>query len=464
MVVSEPNVIVFDGICGSGKTTRAFELINELTTIPHYGSRMDPKFIFVTPFTMECHRIAGSIPIEIPREHANDYDGYDISELSERDANKEQRRDSDGNVIYRERKETDRFFVLPVKLSGGRLAGIKEAIYHNQDIVITHSAFLRFDIELLNLIKQRDYQLIIDETPNLFGSITDLADDITSNDIRNLQKIGNITSDENDIVSWNITESAERWDVYEKLKYYIDQKRVVQYSDDASIFFLRFIPEYFTAFRSIHLLTYIFEGSICKSYFDLYNISYSVTKIIRNHGDPAEYWNLIEIPRNNSSEIQTLRMNSLSSTWYKGKTATQVSFIKKATESFFNNTCRGIDADKKLWTVYLDQINKVKGKGYTKQFLSLTSRATNIYKDVEAVAYLLNLYPYTPISNYFAAKRFPVNNDKYALAEMLQWIFRSRIRKGESIKLFLPSPRMKKLLVDWMEELKTENSSSTTTN
>ena len=41
----------------------------------------------------------------------------------------------------------------------------------------------------------------------------------------------------------------------------------------------------------------------------------------------------------------------------------------------------------------------------------------------------------------------------YALSTMLQWIWRSAIRRGEEIWLYVPSRRMRTLLKDWMERV-----------
>ena len=34
---------------------------------------------------------------------------------------------------------------------------------------------------------------------------------------------------------------------------------------------------------------------------------------------------------------------------------------------------------------------------------------------------------------------------------MLQWIWRSRIRKGENINIYIPSMRMRQLLKNWLD-------------
>jgi hypothetical protein len=43
-------------------------------------------------------------------------------------------------------------------------------------------------------------------------------------------------------------------------------------------------------------------------------------------------------------------------------------------------------------------------------------------------------------------------NDAYALTELIQWVWRSRVRRAEPIILFLPSPRMQGLFEEWLAD------------
>lgn len=45
------------------------------------------------------------------------------------------------------------------------------------------------------------------------------------------------------------------------------------------------------------------------------------------------------------------------------------------------------------------------------------------------------------------------NQDLYALSEMLQFIFRSRLRNGEEIHLLIASSRMRELFNDWLNKM-----------
>ena len=55
----------------------------------------------------------------------------------------------------------------------------------------------------------------------------------------------------------------------------------------------------------------------------------------------------------------------------------------------------------------------------------------------------------SPVVQYFQAKGVKVDQERYALSELLQWIFRSAIREQENVSLYLPSKRMRQLLHEW---------------
>ena len=74
---------------------------------------------------------------------------------------------------------------------------------------------------------------------------------------------------------------------------------------------------------------------------------------------------------------------------------------------------------------------------------------TNDYKDRVHLAYLRNIYSQPPVVQYFQAKGVKVDQERYALSELLQWIFRSAIREQENVSLYLPSKRMRQLLHEW---------------
>jgi hypothetical protein len=53
---------------------------------------------------------------------------------------------------------------------------------------------------------------------------------------------------------------------------------------------------------------------------------------------------------------------------------------------------------------------------------------------------------------WFRDQGITLNEDLYALSQMLQWIWRSAIRRGERISVYVPSRRMRQLLIDFLEQ------------
>ena len=54
---------------------------------------------------------------------------------------------------------------------------------------------------------------------------------------------------------------------------------------------------------------------------------------------------------------------------------------------------------------------------------------------------------------FYNAHGIEVNEDMYALSVMVQWIWRSAIRCGQEIYIYIPSKRMRTLLENWIEEI-----------
>ena len=53
---------------------------------------------------------------------------------------------------------------------------------------------------------------------------------------------------------------------------------------------------------------------------------------------------------------------------------------------------------------------------------------------------------------YLETRGVEVNEDIWSLNEMLQWIFRSAIRVGRPINIYVPNVRMRGLLTEWIKE------------
>lgn len=118
--------------------------------------------------------------------------------------------------------------------------------------------------------------------------------------------------------------------------------------------------------------------------------------------------------------------------------------------SYFKNNAR-TRTNANMWTCFKADTNRLKGKGYTKGFVSHNARATNDYQNKESLAYTINRFMQPYKKNFFISHGINVNEDMYALSELLQWVWRSRIRKEEQINLYIPSKRMRTLLKEYLE-------------
>lgn len=64
--------------------------------------------------------------------------------------------------------------------------------------------------------------------------------------------------------------------------------------------------------------------------------------------------------------------------------------------------------------------------------------------------YLLDKRVDPRLSNHLAARGVKVDRDIYSLSEMIQWLWRGCIRKGEPMNIYIPNLRMRQLLIDWL--------------
>ena len=82
-------------------------------------------------------------------------------------------------------------------------------------------------------------------------------------------------------------------------------------------------------------------------------------------------------------------------------------------------------------------------------WISNTTRGTNDYIHCSHLVYLYD-QNINPVVARWLGDSSRAFNDAYALTELIQWVWRSRVRKGEPITLYLPSPRMRRLFEEWL--------------
>ena len=78
-----------------------------------------------------------------------------------------------------------------------------------------------------------------------------------------------------------------------------------------------------------------------------------------------------------------------------------------------------------------------------------TTRSTNDYAHCSHLIYLYDQHPHPFITRWLGDSSTAFA-DAYALTELIQWVWRSRVRKGEPITVYIPSLRMRMLFEIWL--------------
>ena len=148
------------------------------------------------------------------------------------------------------------------------------------------------------------------------------------------------------------------------------------------------------------------------------------------------------------------KSNPLSKTWFEEKQKKNVFIfgqLKKNTENYFRTITQTESADN-MYTVFKPYSKYIKGKGYSKGFVACNARGTNNYRDKKSLAYLLNYFIHPDIRQFINHYNIDFNGDLFSLSALLQWIWRSQIRDGKTVQIYIPSERMRGLLQHWICE------------
>lgn len=232
-------------------------------------------------------------------------------------------------------------------------------------------------------------------------------------------------------------------------------------------------------FDRVILTTYLFEGSAMHSYFKLNNITPIKSDIgVQNRVTMQQVRELLRIDDKYNRHFEG---HSLSASWYKealaGKHPKVIDLLNRTIRNAAEK--HGCDKNHSLlgYTHPTDLLpNGGKQKGFVKPerykpqvfikgsdgkptkavdrsrscFIPCNARASNEYAHKKVMIHAFNRYPNQAVKSYLEDVGFPIDQDRFALSEMVQWIWRSCIRKGEELTVIVLSERMNKLLKEWL--------------
>ncbi|MGP4082059.1 DEAD/DEAH box helicase family protein [Pseudalkalibacillus sp. R45] len=407
-------VKVIDSIMGSGKTSWAIQYMNE--------ADIGEKFIYITPFLNEVDRVKTSV--------------------------------------------TGREFVQPESFKGkNKKAHLKKLIAEGKDIVSTHALFKKADDALIELIKMEGYTLILDEVMNVIEQ-----EPITSDDLDHLMKADYdgeplLYVKPNGFAIWTKKNYDGRFNSIKRLA---ESGNLMVHNNTA--LYWTFPVDAFKAFEQVIVLTYMFDGQLQKYYYDMFNVEYFY-KAIRKVGDRfklVDYVNHEQEDREQLRELINIHYSKLNnvgkdkfalSSTKLNQLATDENYaeIKKKVKNNAYNFYRhkvGVSSEDVMWTTIKGDKDKIKNAlapaKAKKQFVEVTARATNDFRHKSTCIYLANRFMNPMLKRFVEDNGADVNQDKFALSEFLQWLFRSRIRENKSIDVYVPSSRMRKLLEQYL--------------
>jgi hypothetical protein len=416
-------VTVVDSPCGSGKTNWAIKFINR-------SPSRNNKFIFITPFLSECERIIAEC------EHKN--------------------------------------FIQPNtgRGRGKKLNDLLDLVKSGKNIVSTHALFSSLNSNMLQLFKQYNYTLIIDESINVVENISlyekndVLGEEKTNNDILTLKQNEFILRDEGGKLLWNNEKVLGK---YEELKSLVESSDIFFTNDESLVW--TFPKDVFIKdmFNNVYVLTYQFHNQIQRYYFEYFNIKYEMKSIDKDEelidynsdNDILFRKNIAKLINICNSEKLNLVGQSyrdkagrrlyttLSINWTKNNPDALIT-LNKNIQNYFKNITKSSGKDR-MWTTFKMFKSNLKSPTCSeKNFVHIGSRATNEFGDRKHLCYPVNRYLNPFITKFFFKQGIKIDQDGYALSEMVQWIWRSAIRNGEKINIYIPSERMRNLLTTWL--------------
>lgn len=395
-------VHILDSIMGSGKSSAAFRYMRE---------HPDRRFLYITPYLSEVDRAC------------------ETCDLSQADGE-----------------------------SGTKYSELKQHMRLGKNVAATHALFYLLDESIFDIIKNEGYSLIVDESVEVVEQVP-----ISSKDVQILLDRF-VTVEDGGLLKWR-EEEIDYFGKFSQYKDLITTKDVIR-RDTALVSVLN--PDVLRVFNEVIFMTYLFDGQYLKAYLDNYGFEYDHIGVENKDNiymfankpmpPPAkDYRSLIHILSNKKLNELGDDEFAMSKSWFDRRSYndSDVKKLRNNMYNYFRNIC-GSNSNNSIWTTYKDHRDLlIKGDGrFRNCFIPMNLRATNAYSECTNIAYMLNLFPNPNLTKFFDSQddgdEICLDRDQYALSSMLQFLWRSAIRNDKPVNLYIPSARMRNLLIDWM--------------
>ena len=429
-------VEILDGIMGSGKSTSICKWMDDL-----HQTNNQERFFYISPL---------------------------LSEVQE-----------DGGRIHKQCMHVK--FVSPEsKGRSSKSEHLLDLLRDGVNIACTHNLYLNMDERHFTLMKDLGYTLIIDEEIGMIGGYNKYS----QSDCDFLIEQGCVTKQESDgMLVWiKESESFKNKDhKYYDFKRHVENGLIYACKANNSMMVTQLPVKLLEVSKRVIILTYLFEGNVLSSFLKLKGIEYSpFNEVELDHIDKDTIKSLITLhkPRNHN-QWKFIEGLPLTYTWYSGRTfkaekritnkdvegiTKYIKSVKTTAKADWNDVlytfpkCRSLlDQDSRMSKINPEDLKRVEILETKKTWLASNTRATNDLAHKWCLIHCYNRYPTQSVMVYLRDYGVEINNDVFALSEMLQWTWRSRIRCGENIYLSVVSPRMRFLFLNWLHNLPLDN-------
>ena len=429
-------VEILDGIMGSGKSTNICKWMDDLSI-----KDSSAKFFYISPL---------------------------LSEVQE-----------DGGRIHKQCNHV-KFLSPESKGRSSKSDHLLELLKDGVNIACTHSLYLNMDTRHFNVMKDLGYILVIDEEIGMISGYNAYS----QADCDFLIEQECITKQESDgmLVWLKDSESFQNKDhKYHEFKRHIENGLIYACKSSNSMMVTQLPVKLLEVAKRVIILTYMFEGNILSSFLKLKGIEYSPFKeVTLNDISKEGIKGLIKLhqPRY-FRQWKFMDDLPLTYTWYSGKTGIKekritnqdvlnitkyIKSVKHACGADWNEVlytfpkCRSLlDKDSRMAKINPEDLKKVEVLESKQTWLSSNTRATNTLSHKRCLVHCYNRYPTQSVMQYLRDYGVEIDNDVFAVSEMVQWIWRSCIRNQEEIYLAVASKRMRFLFLNWLHDLPLDN-------
>ena len=331
-----------------------------------------------------------------------------------------------------------------------------------RSVVITHKLYERAG-RLAEAGLLRDYSVIIDEVPNAINTLRSVKhgsmdEFYVEKGFLSMAKTGELR------VTPKWQENRDKYsDTLKDYIYNASLGRGLFYDGTGNL--ITSIPvSLFESVGSVTVLTFLSSGSLLTKFLELNAIEYKTDRVpgaLRYFKQRArELLSIEAIPVLEKVSYSYSKQSAYKVSSKEAKTtATALKNLKQRRLADVDPSNILLTCSKGAWYKKRrrGEIDETKPGAFAKDsrlfsmvnWIPNTTRGTNKYSYCSHLIYLYDQNANPILMNWMKVND-PAFKKQYALTEMIQWIWRSQIRNGLPVTVFLPSKKMRAILEEWL--------------